>query len=124
MSKKLPHDYADMDGFGTLSCKHCGIVKYYVDTGIVSRRCTQHGGRLWAGKNAQNESIWVKGEYVKGQYYPSGAVGCYDPEYDMESGEEEKAPAVVSTILNDHVMGLSPESVDWEAHKAFLGEQR
>jgi hypothetical protein len=131
VSQKFIHDWSTGVVSSSECCKHCGIFKPYVESEVVSRRCTRMPNKWWAGKQSHGEAEWVKGEANTHTTYAVGtpASVCYDDHYDIDPHSEAAMRSYKTVVItgdlvvekkDPHVMGLSPETISWEEHKAFL----
>ena len=138
MSEKFIHEWKNASfstaRTGALACKHCGVYETNVTNELVSRRCTRKLGEYWCGcKALGNEAIWVNGEIDSGIHWPYEAVNRHDDHYDIDPAAEARMReiqegyiAIAGDLVVDekpeHVMGLSPEEIDWEAYRSFMRE--
>lgn len=119
---KVPHNWTAGNNY-RYTCLACNAERAYVEDGFISRRCTQQNLHFFRGVNAAVQ-------YAPSYYYDdingNGYLAHnldYDPVLDIADWEPE-ADALCPGLLEDedevHVMGISPESIDWEEHKAFM----
>jgi hypothetical protein len=79
---------------------------------------TDDAGKLFKGWCISESSLW--GHPAHGLMM-SGSQRQPDP---VQEVAEQFAEQVLAIKPQQHVMGLDPEQIDWERHKAWLGEYR